>query len=458
MKRTLFSHLFIYILSGSILMISLFSFLTFQLTENRFEDYLSDRFINERETVIETIETAYDGESQWDREILSGAIQNAMNSHMFVRIVDADGNEIISQSSPMGQHMRGMQMIEVLPGEDWFEEEVDLFSGENNIGTAFITYPGFQDYTSEEEEFIEDLILLIALMGLLTVVIAGVMAYLISRRLSRPIAATSERTQQIAQGRDIGEAETKDEKISELFQLQQSVNVLAARLAEQKRIRNQMVSDLAHEVRTPLTTLQGNVEAMLDGVWEVTPERLNSLNRQVIRLAHLVQLIDQLDDTENTNKQLNLETFDIKELLSNISISFEPQVNEKQVTLNLKAQSEMIEADRNKLEQVITNLLANAVKFTPEDGEISLISKRIKNEIIIMIQDNGKGIPEDKLDYIFERFYQVEPSRNSKLQGQGIGLAVVKSIIDAHQGDIRVESDEGRGTTFTVVLPESQKI
>jgi signal transduction histidine kinase len=351
-----------------------------------------------------------------------------------------------------------MQMIEVLPGEDWFEEEVDLFSGENNIGTAFITYPGFQDYTSEEEEFIEDLILLIALMGLLTVVIAGVMAYLISRRLSRPIAATSERTQQIAQGRDIGEAETKDEKISELFQLQQSVNVLAARLAEQKRIRNQMVSDLAHEVRTPLTTLQGNVEAMLDGVWEVTPERLNSLNRQVIRLAHLVQLIDQLDDTENTNKQLNLETFDIKELLSNISISFEPQVNEKQVTLNLKVQSEMIEADRNKLEQVITNLLANAVKFTPEDGEISLISKRIKNEIIIMIQDNGKGIPEDKLDYIFERFYQVEPSRNSKLQGQGIGLAVVKSIIDAHQGDIRVESDEGRGTTFTVVLPESQKI
>lgn len=456
MKRTLFSHLFIYILSGSILIISLFSFLTFQMTENRFDDYLSDRFVTERESVIETIEAAYSENDQWDREILSGAMQTAMQSHIIVRVEDADGNEVISRSSPMGQHMRGMQMTELIPGENWFEEEVDLFSDDSNIGTAFITYPGFQDYTAEEEEFIEDLTLLIALMGLLTVVIAAVMAYILSKRLSKPIVATSERTQQISKGNDLGPVDIEGEKISELYKLQQSVNVLAAQLAEQKRIRNQMVSDLAHEVRTPLTTLQGNIEAMLDGIWEVTPERLNSLNRQVIRLAHLVQLIDQLEDTENTNKHLNLETFDIKTLITDVTMAFEPQVDEKKIMFNLDIHSEMIEADRNKLDQVLTNLLSNAIKFTPEGGEISIFSKRNNDKIALNIQDNGQGIPEDKLDYIFERFYQVEPSRNSELQGQGIGLAVVKSIVDAHHGSIKVESDEGKGTAFTVILPINQ--
>ncbi|MDZ7835273.1 MAG: histidine kinase dimerization/phospho-acceptor domain-containing protein [Alkalibacterium sp.] len=164
---------------------------------------------------------------------------------------------------------------------------------------------------------------------------------MISIRLSRPITAASRRTQQIAQGNDIVTEDFEDEKISELFQLQQSVTALAAQLAEQKRIRNQLVSDLSHEVRTPLTALQGNIEAMLDGVWEVTPERLHSLNRQVIRLAHLVQLIDQLEDAEESSSHLTLEKFDIKELLSTVKIAFEPQAKAKNITLNLEAQSEM---------------------------------------------------------------------------------------------------------------------
>ncbi|MCC5894043.1 MAG: HAMP domain-containing histidine kinase [Alkalibacterium sp.] len=456
MKKTLFSHLFVYILSGSIVIISLFSFLTFQITGDRFDDYLSDRFVAERENVIETIEAAYIGEGTWDDQALFGIIQNAMHSHIIVRVEDSEGNELISQTGPMRQHMQGMQRTELIPNENWLEEEIDLVSDGEAIGTAFITYPGFLDYTDEEEGFLQDLTLLIFLMGILSVVIAGIMAYLISKRLSKPIAATSKMTQQIAQGETLG-AIKGDEKISELYYLQESVNTLAAQLAEQKVIRNQMVSDLAHEVRTPLTTLQGNIEAMLDGVWEVTPERLSSLNRQVKRLAHLIQMIDQLEDAEISRNKLTLEKVDSKDLLSSVVIAFEPQADEKRISLILKAQPVTFEADRNKIDQVLSNLLSNAIKFTPEGGEVIILSKHTRTDLIIAIKDNGQGIPSRHIDFIFERFYQVEPSRNSELNGQGIGLAVVKSIVEAHKGTVDVKSEEGSGTTFTLTFPLEQQ-
>ncbi|MDZ7835272.1 MAG: hypothetical protein U5K84_07900 [Alkalibacterium sp.] len=176
MKKTLFNHLFIYILSGSILIISLFSFLMFQITENRFGDYLSDRYAAERETVIETIEAAYTGSEQWDREVLSSVIQNAMHSHMLVRVVDTDGDEIISHTTPMGQHMQRMQRVSVVPSDNWADEEVELFSEGDYIGSAFITFPGFQEYTAEETEFLDDLTSADRLDGLISIIVAGIMA------------------------------------------------------------------------------------------------------------------------------------------------------------------------------------------------------------------------------------------------------------------------------------------
>ena len=430
----------------------------FQTTENRFDDYLSERYAAQRETVIDTIEEAYSGDGQWDSEILSALTQSAMHdsSRLLVRVVDASGEEITSEITSMGRHMQRMQGMGGSESGDWVEEEVELFSEGEYIGSAFISYPGVLDYTAEEADFLEDLTWLILLMGLFSVAVAGFIAYLISRRLSRPIAAISDRTRQIARGQDTGAADIEDEQISELYQLQQSVSALSAQLAQQKNIRNQMVSDLAHEVRTPLTTLQGNIEAMLDGVWEVTPERLNSLNRQVIRLANLVSMLDQLEDAEESSGQLTLETFDIKELLSTVKIAFEPQAREKGITLELDAESETIEADRNKLDQVMTNLLSNALKFTPKGGEIRLTAKCQGSECVVNVQDNGQGIPDSKRDFIFERFYQAEPSRNSELQGQGIGLAVVRSIVEAHKGTVTVDSEEGKGTTFTVSLPKTR--
>lgn len=440
------------------MIIALFSLLMYQTTENRFSNYIGDRYEAEKASLVEAVESAYQSDNQWDTDILSSLTQNSMHamhsSGMLMRVVDEAGNEIYSQSNEMEDHMHMMSEEMMGVREGWTEERVDLYSQGEVIGSAVLSYPGFQGYTVEEAEFIDDLTMLIITMGIFSIIVACIIAYLISRRLSDPIAKTSLKTQKIAQGQIEGAALTDSEEIRELYQLEQSVAALAAQLAEQKRIRNQMISDLAHEVRTPLTTLQGNIEAMIDGVWEATPERLNSLNRQVIRLTHLIKMIDQLEDVEESNNELTLERFDIKEFLSMTLLAFEALAEEKNIRLELEAEFGIIEADRNKLEQVMTNLLSNAIKFTSKGGRISVLSLQTSDEQIITVKDNGEGIPENKQKYIFERFYQVEPSRNSELQGQGLGLAVVKEIINAHHGTITVDSQEGKGTTFKIFLPK----
>lgn len=455
MKKTLFSHLFAYILGGSILIIALFSFMVVQITGARFDDFLSERFIAERETVIDSIEATYLGEGNWDEDALRAVIQSAMHAHIIVRVEDLEGNEVASQSTSMRGHMRRMRMTDVIFEEEWLEEDIALTADGDSIGNAYVSYPGMMNLTTEEEGFLSDLMLMIFLMGLLSIVIAGILAYLVSRRLSRPIARASQTTRQIAQGEKLKATEW-GETISELSELQESVDSLATQLAEQKVIRNQLVSDLSHEIRTPLATLQGNIEAMLDGVLEVTPDRLESMNRQVKRLADLMQLIDQLEDAETIRHQLKIEELDISQLLSSVVTSFEVQASEKQVRLKLDSESVYLQADRNKLEQVVSNLLSNAVKFTSSGGDIRISARRKNNQLEIIVADTGQGIPEEELGFIFERFYQVEPSRNSRLQGQGIGLAVVKSIVEAHKGNVQVSSQEGAGTQFVVSLPLKQ--
>ncbi|TVP89306.1 sensor histidine kinase [Alkalibacterium sp.] len=455
MKKTLFSHLFIYIMTGSIVVIGLFSFLTFQITGERFDDYLSDRSLAEREELVERIETAYLGEGNWDDEILSGINQNVRHSHIIVRIEDNEGNEITSQSGSMRQHMRGMQMGEMTPGNDWLEEEVALEIEGERIGTAFLTYPGVQNYTAEEEGFLRDLTFLIISMGLFSIALAAVVAYLISRRLSRPIKKTSQMTQELAEGKPV-DSVPFSENIKELSDLHEGMTVLATQLAHQKLIRKQQAADLAHEVRTPLTTLQGNIEAMIDGVWEVTPMRLDSLNHQVKRLTHLVEMIDQLEEAEGHQGEMTVESVNIKELLNTSIMAFEQLADKKNLAVSLKCPPVSIEADREKLAQVISNLLANAIKFTPSGGAISIEAEEQDDFLVISVDDTGIGISEEQQPFIFERFYQVEPSRHSERPGQGIGLAVVKSIIEAHQGKIEVKSKVGKGTTFTMRLPKQQ--
>ena len=244
--------------------------------------------------------------------------------------------------------------------------------------------------------------------------------------------------------------------IREIDDLRDSVNELSLQLQRQQEIRNRLSSDIAHEIRTPLTTLKGNIEAMIDGVWEVSEERLYRCYEEVNRITRLIGEIDRINEIESQESQLQKSTFDLKELSQQIWDNFQALLIERQIHCSISGNSVLVSADRDKMHQVITNLLFNAIKFTPSGGKIDLHVSQSRDTVSFRIMDNGQGIPPDEVSQIFERFYMAEPSRNSQLGGQGIGLSIVKSIIHAHHGTISVDSVYGKGTTFTITLPKNK--
>ena len=276
-----------------------------------------------------------------------------------------------------------------------------------------------------------------------------------AKKLSSPIVTINDFTKEIAKGR-YSSLSLEETGIREIDDLLVSVNDLSLQLQHQQKIRNRLSSDIAHEIRTPLTTLKGNIEAMIDGVWEISEERLYRCYEEVSRITRLIGEIDRINELESQESQLQKTTFDLTELAQQIVDNFQPMLVENKLNCSVSGDRVFISADRDKIHQVLTNLLANAIKFTPSGGRIDLYVSQSKGTTSFRIIDNGQGIPPEEVGQIFERFYMAEPSRNSKLGGQGIGLSIVKGIVNAHQGTISVDSIYGKGTTFTINLPKAK--
>lgn len=274
----------------------------------------------------------------------------------------------------------------------------------------------------------------------------------VAKKISGPIVRVKDFTREIAKG-DYTSLSPEKTDIKELDELISSVNALSVQLENQQDIRNQLSSDIAHEIRTPLTTLKGSLEAMIDGIWEIIDDRIQSCYDEVNRITRLIGSIDKINEIESHQDSLNKISFDLYALAENISSNFEALFAKKNIYYALNGDSLFITTDRDKISQVITNLLSNAVKFTPPEGTITLKIRNEKNQALLTIADTGEGIHPKEINRIFERFYMSDLSRNSFLGGQGIGLSIVKSIIKAHNGTITVKSDYGKGSTFTVILP-----
>jgi signal transduction histidine kinase len=224
-------------------------------------------------------------------------------------------------------------------------------------------------------------------------------------------------------------------------------------LKQQELLRKRLTSDVAHELRTPLTAVSSHLEAMIDGLWEVTPARLQSCYEEIGRISGLVADLEQLAKTENENLRLSKTEVDLLELAHTVVNNFETEAAKKKLSVSVDGEKTVIFADKDRLNQVLTNLLSNAIKYTPENGEIQITANNTEKSGIITVADNGIGIPEGDLPFIFERFYRADKSRTRSTGGAGIGLAIAKSIVEAHGGKIEAKSEPGQGSCFTVTLP-----
>ncbi|MCT3575635.1 sensor histidine kinase [Levilactobacillus brevis] len=282
--------------------------------------------------------------------------------------------------------------------------------------------------------------------------VAIIIAVWIARDLSKPLRQIVSFTHAVASG-DYRNQLPQQTQIVEINALINVTNELSRQLSKNQALRERLSSDIAHELRTPLTTIQGSLEAMIDGIWPISEARLVSLNDEVIRLTHLINNIENIASIEHSEDKLIKVDTDLSKLIQQVLSNFQSNLEEKKITLDYHTEKVIAVIDPDKINQVITNLLSNAIKFTQTRGKIIIKLKRISDNIVLTVEDNGSGIAEKDVPHIFDHFYMADPARNRQQGGQGIGLAIVKTIVVAHGGSVSVDSKLGIGTIFTVKLP-----
>ncbi|HEX2910142.1 MAG TPA: HAMP domain-containing sensor histidine kinase [Chloroflexia bacterium] len=287
---------------------------------------------------------------------------------------------------------------------------------------------------------------------------ALVISIFVSGRLSQPLHEMIIAANRIASGHY--EEKVKAPSVKEVAELAAAFNQMAISLEHNERLRRELVSDLAHELRTPLTAIEGYMEGLIDGVLEPTPATFGRVQREARRLHRLAQELGRLSEIDSPVLKLKLEKVAAREVIEEVVSKVHPQFEFKGITLEVSPPAEpngplYVKADNDRLEQILINLLANALHYTDTGGHVRLSTRLIADRVEFTIQDTGIGIAEENLPYVFERFYRVDKSRSrhGNTGGSGIGLTIVRRLVEAHGGDIWIESKPGAGTTVHFSLP-----
>jgi signal transduction histidine kinase len=297
-------------------------------------------------------------------------------------------------------------------------------------------------------------------LPLLLVVVIVTLGALAFRNLGTPLVRIMAAADAVAEGN----LSTRVDEVGpgEFRRMARSFNRMTSELERADKQRRNLTADVAHELRTPLHILQGNLEGLQDGVYQPTPEHITAMLDETHKLSRLVDDLQTLSLAETGQLTLRLELIDIPELLADIATSFSGQVESVGIDLKVETDGRLVElmvtGDRERMDQVISNLLANALRHTPTGGCILLRAEPLPDGVRIYVSDTGDGIPAEDLPFIFDRFWRGDKSRQRRSGvGSGLGLAIVKQFVHAQGGQISVESQLGCGTTFTIDLPKNKE-
>jgi two-component system, OmpR family, sensor histidine kinase BaeS len=306
--------------------------------------------------------------------------------------------------------------------------------------------------TDAHQMFIHSVHRYLLLTSVGALVLAALLSYLLTEMVLRPLYQMIKTTRLISGG-DYS-SRVRSNSRDEIGELANAFNHMAASLERVEQLRRDMVSNVAHELRTPLTNIRGYLEALQDGVVPPTQETFQLLLEETLRLILLVESLLQLAKADAARFSLDLEEIDIAELSSHVLKKFDLEFKQKniQVMGHLSETGTQVLADREKLSRVIENLLKNALQYTPERGSVSVRTESFSHGVKFLVENSGPGIEARDLPLIFERFYRGEKSRSRDYGGTGIGLAIVKEIVEAHGGKAFVESTPGK-TLFWFSLP-----
>ncbi|RJP46596.1 MAG: HAMP domain-containing protein [Anaerolineaceae bacterium] len=345
----------------------------------------------------------------------------------------------------------GFHAGDLIPGEE-LDFGIPITIEDKTVGILIMERTPFPG-TPREEEFIQRINLFFLYSGLGVALFALLLGILLSRTISRPIRELTRATHAVSEG-DLDQ-QVPVRSRDEIGELARAFNKMSAELSRSVNARRQMTADIAHELRTPLSLILGHAEAIHDGVLPPSPENFEIIREEAARLDHLVDDLRTLSLADAGELTIQPQTISPARLLEEVATLYRFQTQTKNLSIDLDIASSLpdLEVDPGRMTQVITNILDNAVRHTPEGGTITLAARGTSDGVALSVRDSGPGLSTDDLPRIFDRFYRADESRVRYEGGSGLGLAIAKSIVLAHGGQVRAESEQGKGLEIIITLP-----
>jgi two-component system, OmpR family, sensor histidine kinase BaeS len=437
------TRIFISILSialGALILVSILVNISINL---RFENYIQLENRDQITNLARLIENNYQEYGNWNSisELQSNVFQDDR-----IKFYITDTNNNIIYSNHHG----------IISGQSFDKDEIQslkLKTTRGDIGELHWYFPAKRSqFTEHEKDFASQVNRIIYITAAIISLISVIISFLISRRLTYPLLKMNKAVNRVANGELNHNLTVKGN--DEIAELTAAFNKMVNKLRHLEKIREESSSDLAHELRTPVTNIKNYLEGIEDGILKPDQKTIEEIKEEIERLIKLINHIQDLTNVEEKITHLQLKKEDLLLILKNTAGKYKIKARKDNIKYNESYPSESIyiEGDKDSLETIFNNLISNAIKYTDENGKINLELKKENRQAIFTIKNTGTGIPEEDLPFVFERFYQADKSRSNKNKGNGIGLTITKKLVQAQNGAIEVESNN-KETKFTISFP-----
>jgi two-component system OmpR family sensor kinase len=416
------------------------------VASNQFQQYVARRDLLAQTGVLDNLAVYYETNGTWagvESVLVQLAGRGQGRGRPPVLLADSTGSIVYDERNQrVGTALSNSEHDNALPIEVQGATAGYLLLGAQGRGAL----------ATNEQDFLDQLQRTLLIAALIAAGLGIVIGLVISRTVSRPLSRLAQAARAFA-------AHSWDQRVQvrgteEVAEVAFAFNDMADSLQQSETLRRNLMADVAHELRTPLTVLQGNLRAMLDGVYPLERGEIATLYDETRLLNRLVDDLRELALAEAGQLKLNLQSIDLAAIIGSTMSNFMPVAEERDLTLNTELdRAPAVQADPDRVAQVLRNLIANALWHTPPQGQITVETKVIDRMVRVSVADTGEGIAPEDLSHVFDRFYRADSARTRHTGGSGLGLAIAKSLIEAMGGQVGVDSELGKGSCFWFTLP-----
>ena len=450
--RTLNKRMFLSFMIISFAIIFSISFTFRYFIEKSFNSYIESCNVERMDEIARSLSYAYSNDT-WNKSFIEEVALKALDDGLIISIHDNKNNLIWSTHEEHRGRCESMMKnaFSNKLNDGMIRSSLNITKNGEKIGNVHISHYGayYRDVDTTYYDTLNKVLIIITIMA---TILSLIISLILSKSINKPIYKVIDTVKLLGKGK-YKERVDNSSSIVEIQDMIESINIMAKRLDSQDAMRKRLTKDIAHELRTPITIILGQLEAIKDGIWEPTEERLNGIYEEIQRIDRLVNSLNSLSKIEEENGTLHKEKVEISELIENIFINFEKELHNKNIDGQLHLSKCEIEVDKDKISGAIINLISNALRYTENGGSINIKTFVKEDHLFIEVEDTGIGIAKEDIPYVFERFYRTDESRARVTGGAGIGLSITLAIVEAHNGMVYVKSELGKGSKFIIELP-----